>query len=91
MILATQIRVGNILVVDGELYRVAQMTHVTPGKGHAHVQVKAKHLKTGTSLERRYNSGDKVEKAVNLSQERYCGVSYMLAKSSELTHEIRYE
>lgn len=33
----------------------------------------------------------KVEKAVNLSQERYCGVSYMLAQSSELTHEIKYE
>jgi putative redox protein len=33
----------------------------------------------------------KVEKAVNLSQERYCGVSYMLAKAAELTHEIVYK
>lgn len=32
----------------------------------------------------------KVEKAVNLSQERYCGVSYMLGKSSELTHQIDF-
>ena len=32
---------------------------------------------------------DKLNKAVDLSQERYCGVSYMLGKSSELTHEIR--
>jgi putative redox protein len=32
----------------------------------------------------------KVEKAVNLSQERYCGVSAMLSKSSELTFEIIY-
>lgn len=31
---------------------------------------------------------DKLEKAVNLSQERYCGVSAMLAKASELTFEI---
>lgn len=31
---------------------------------------------------------DKLEKAVNLSQERYCGVSEMLRKSSELSHEI---
>ncbi len=30
----------------------------------------------------------KVEKAVNYSQERYCGVSFMLSKSSEITHEI---
>ncbi|MDA3943929.1 MAG: OsmC family protein [Bacteroidetes bacterium] len=34
---------------------------------------------------------EKVEKAVNLSQERYCGVSAMLIKSSVLTHEIIIE
>ena len=33
----------------------------------------------------------KIEKAVNLSNDRYCGVSFMLSKSSDLTHEIRYE
>ncbi len=30
----------------------------------------------------------KLEKAVNLSQDRYCGVSEMLRKSSKLIHEI---
>ncbi len=30
----------------------------------------------------------KLEKAVNLSQERYCGVSAMLQKAAEITHEI---
>lgn len=64
MIIATQIRIGNILVIDGELMRVTQVTHVTPGKGHAHVQVKIKNLKSGNAYERRYNSSDKVEKAV---------------------------
>lgn len=34
---------------------------------------------------------DKLEKAANLSQEKYCGVSAMLAKASELTHEIVLE
>jgi len=34
---------------------------------------------------------DKLEKAVNLSQERYCGVSAMLAKAAQLTHEIIVE
>ncbi|MEX1188492.1 MAG: OsmC family protein [Bacteroidia bacterium] len=32
----------------------------------------------------------KFEKAVNLSQERYCGVSAMLAKVAELSWEIKY-
>ncbi len=33
---------------------------------------------------------DKVEKAVMLSQERYCGVSYLLGKAAELDHRIEY-
>jgi putative redox protein len=32
----------------------------------------------------------KVERAVALSQDKYCGVSAMLRKASELTHVIRY-
>jgi putative redox protein len=32
----------------------------------------------------------KVEKAVQLSQDRYCGVSALLKKGSELDYEIRY-
>ena len=32
----------------------------------------------------------KVERAVNLSQDRYCGVSAMLRKATELSFEIRY-
>ena len=31
---------------------------------------------------------DKIKKAVSLSQERYCGVSYLYKKVMELTHEI---
>lgn len=31
---------------------------------------------------------DKLEKAVNLSQERYCGVSFLYNKVMEFTHEI---
>lgn len=34
---------------------------------------------------------DKLEKAVNLSQERYCGVSYIYRKAMKLTHEIVVE
>lgn len=32
----------------------------------------------------------KVEKAVNLSQDRYCGVTYMLKNAAEITYEIKY-
>ena len=33
---------------------------------------------------------EKIEKAVNLSQEKYCGVSEMFRQFSELTQEIHY-
>ena len=67
VIVATQIRVGNLLEIDGGIYRVAQMDHVTPGKGRGHVQVKMKHLETGTSKENRFRSDEKVTK-VHLDQ-----------------------
>ncbi|WP_016776414.1 OsmC family protein [Anaerophaga thermohalophila] len=34
---------------------------------------------------------DKIEKAVSLSDEKYCGVSAVYRKALELTHEIRLE
>ncbi|MCA1757393.1 MAG: OsmC family protein [Bacteroidales bacterium] len=34
---------------------------------------------------------DKVETAVNLSQEKYCGVTYSLRQSASITHEIIIE
>lgn len=34
---------------------------------------------------------EKLEKAVNLSQDRYCGVSAMLNKAATITHEIVVE
>jgi putative redox protein len=33
---------------------------------------------------------EKVERAVRMSQEKYCGVSELLRKACELTYEIRY-
>lgn len=33
-------------------------------------------------------SREKIEKAVNLSQSKYCAVSYMLGKAAQISHEI---
>jgi len=32
---------------------------------------------------------DKLEKAISLSQDRYCGVSFMYKKIMDVTHEVR--
>ena len=60
---ATQIRVGDLLDMDGVLHKVTVSTHVTPGKGKAHMQIKLKNMETGSNVELRMNSDDLAEKA----------------------------
>ena len=60
---ATQIRVGMILNIEGDLYRVSWTMHRTPGKGNACMQTKLKHVVTGKNLEMRFLSNERVNKA----------------------------
>jgi len=63
MIHAIQIRKGMIIIIDSELYRVLETTHVTPGKGQALMQTKLRKIKDMTLLDYRFRSKDKVEQA----------------------------
>lgn len=63
MISATQIRVGNILKMDKELFSVLKIHHVTPGKGNAVVQTELRNLKTKTKISKRFRSTETVEQA----------------------------
>lgn len=63
MINATQVRKGMIIIVDGDLYRVVDSTHVTPGKGQALMQTKLRRLKDGSIHDYRFRSKDRVEQA----------------------------
>lgn len=63
MIVATRIRKGMLLKIDGELYRVHDYQHVTPGKGNALMQTKLKNLRTGVIADFRFRPSDKVERA----------------------------
>lgn len=61
---ATQIRKGNIVRIDGTLYKIMNMDHVTPGKGRAHIQTKLRSLLEGTQTEKRFRSDEDIEKVV---------------------------
>lgn len=63
MINATQIRRGMIIKVEGNLYKVLEATHITPGKGQALMQTKLRNLKDQTLLDYRFRSKDRVEQA----------------------------
>jgi elongation factor P len=60
---AFDVRVGNLIEYSGGLYRVLKKQHVKPGKGGAFVQLEMKEISTGTKLNERFRSEDKVEKA----------------------------
>lgn len=64
MITATQIRKGNVLLVNGAPHRVMDFHHRTPGKGRAIVRALLRNLITGASYENRFNSTETVERVV---------------------------
>jgi elongation factor P len=63
MINATQIRKGMVIKVEGDIYKVLETSHVTPGKGQALMQTKLRRLKDQTLHDYRFRSKDKVERA----------------------------
>jgi len=64
---ATQLRVGNIIEHEGQLWRVMQATHRTPGNKRGFMQAKLRNLKSGTQTEYKFASEDRVER-VSLEQ-----------------------
>ncbi|MCX6112998.1 MAG: hypothetical protein NTY22_06950 [Proteobacteria bacterium] len=63
MIKVTRLRAGNLIIMDGDLYIIQAVEHRTPGKGNACMQTKIRNLKTGNTMDKRFLSDEKVEKA----------------------------
>src|SRR5918911_1545015 len=63
MITATQLRPGMVVKFNNDLYSVFKMEHRTPGNLRGFVQVKMRNLRSGTMIEHRFSSEDRVERA----------------------------
>jgi len=63
MISATQLRPGMVIKFNNELCSVFKMEHRTPGNLRGFVQVKMRKLSSGSMMEHRFSSEDKVERA----------------------------
>ena len=63
MINVNDLKVGMTIMYDNNIYSVMDTQHVKPGKGAAFVQAKLKNLRSGSIIENRFNSSDKVEPA----------------------------
>ena len=63
MININDIKNGMTVLIDGNIYQIIEFLHVKPGKGPAFMRTKLKNLKTGTTLEKTFNTNVKLEKA----------------------------
>lgn len=61
MIDVNELRKGVTFEYDGSLYKVLDYHHNKPGRGNATIRIKARDLRTGTNLEKTFQSGDKVQ------------------------------
>src|SRR6266853_415217 len=64
LIPATQLRVGMIVKYQNDLYRIMNVMHITPGNWRGMVQTKLRNLRTGSIVDHRFRSEDRVERAI---------------------------
>ena len=64
MIQATQMRAGMCILFEGEICRIMNVHHVTPGNWRGFVQARMRNLRSGNSFEHRFGSTEKVERAI---------------------------
>jgi elongation factor P len=63
MIDVNDLRKGVTFEFDNHLYKVLEYAHNKPGRGNATIRIKARDLRTGTTLEKTFQSGDRVQEA----------------------------
>jgi elongation factor P len=62
-VIASSVRKGNILEVDGKLYVVLTAENIHPGKGTPVSQIEMRRISDGVKTSERYKTTDQVERA----------------------------
>jgi elongation factor P len=63
MISTNDFKTGLTIEYEGEIYQVLEFLHVKPGKGNTFVRSKLKNLRTGATIDYRFDAGIKVQLA----------------------------
>ncbi len=63
-------RIGMVIIFNGELHRIEEYIHRTPGNLRAFVQAKLRNLRSGRVTETRFRSGEEVEE-VRVEQKEF--------------------
>jgi elongation factor P len=61
MIDVNDLRKGVTFEYDGQIYKVLEYSHNKPGRGNATIRTKLRNLKTGATIDRTFQSGDRVQ------------------------------
>lgn len=61
MISVTELRAGTTYEEDGQSLMVLSYEHIKMGRGSANIKVKVRNLKTGSTVEKGYTNGAKVQ------------------------------
>jgi elongation factor P len=61
MIDVNDLRKGVIFELDKSLYRVLEYSFNKPGRGNATIKIKARDLRRGTTLEKSFSSGERIQ------------------------------
>src|SRR5512141_3044335 len=64
MISATQMRPGMVVKFNNDLFSIFSVNHRTPGNLRGFVQARMRNLRSGSMIEHRFSSEDRVERAV---------------------------
>jgi len=61
MIDVNELRKGVTFTMDGELYKVIDYQHHKPGRGKAVIRTKLRNLRTGSTIDKNFTSGERVQ------------------------------
>jgi len=64
MIASTQMRPGMVIKFNNELFSIFSVNHRTPGNLRGFVQARMRNLRSGSMIEHRFSSEDRVERAM---------------------------
>ncbi len=63
MITTNDFKTGLTIEYDGGIYQVVEFQHVKPGKGSAFVRSKLRNIRTGATIDKTFNAGEKLQNA----------------------------
>jgi len=61
---ATRLKKGMLIQLEGDLFRILDLQHVTPGNLRGFVRVKLRNLRNGAQADQRLRSEDTIQRAV---------------------------